>query len=75
MRQLTKKIWKKIESIFEKYQKKGLIFHEIKSHCSGQKKFLSFHTLFPNDFTIKEAHDLIYKIEKEIKKAVFNIQI
>jgi len=72
---IDKKDLEKIEDIFEKYQKKGLVFHEIKSRCSGQKKFLSFHALFPNDFTIKKAHDLIYKIEKEIKKAVFNIQI
>jgi len=72
---IDKKDLEKIKKIFEKYQKKGLVFHEIKSRKAGQKKFLSFHALFPNDFTIKKSHDLIYKIEKEIKKAVFNIQI
>jgi len=72
---IDKKDLEKIEGIFEKYQKKGLVFHEIKSRKAGQKKFLSFHALFPNDFTIKKSHDLIYKIEKEIKEAVFNIQI
>jgi cation diffusion facilitator family transporter len=72
---IDKKDLEKIEGIFEKYEKKGLVFHEIKSRKAGQKKFLSFHALFPNDFTIKKAHDLIYKIEKEIKEAVFNIQI
>ncbi len=72
---IEKKDLKRIEKIFERYQKKGLIFHEIKSRQSGQKKFLSFHALFPNNFTIKKAHDLIDKIEKEIKNTVFNIQI
>jgi divalent metal cation (Fe/Co/Zn/Cd) transporter len=72
---IDKKDLEKIEGIFEKYEKKGLVFHEIKSRKAGQKKFLSFHALFPNDFTIKKAHDLIYKIEKEIKESVFKIQI
>jgi len=72
---IDKKDLEKIKKIFEKYQKKGLIFHEIKSRRSGQKKFLSFHALFPKSYTIKKAHDLVYKIEKEIKNDVLNIQI
>lgn len=72
---IDKKELEKIKKIFEKYQKKGLVFHAIKSRQAGQKKFLSFHALFPKNYTIKKAHDLVDKIEKEIKKDVLNLQI
>jgi len=72
---IDKKELEKIKKVFEKYQKKGLVFHAIKSRQAGQKKFLSFHALFPKSYSIKKAHDLVDKIEKEIKKDVLNIQI
>jgi len=72
---IDKKDLEKIKKIFKKYQKKGLIFHEIKSRKAGQKKFLSFHALFLKAIPSKKAHDLVYKIEKEIKNDVLNIQI
>lgn len=72
---IEKKDLEKIQKVFKKYQKKGLIFHQIKSRQSGQKKFLSFHALFPNHYSIKKAHDLVDKIEREIKKVVSNLQI
>jgi len=72
---LDKNDLSKIDKIFQKYQKKGLIFHAIKSRQSGQKKFLSFHALFPKSYSIKKAHDLVDKIEKELKRKVFNLQI
>ena len=65
----------KVDKIFQKYQKKGLVFHAIKSRQSGQKKFLSFHALFPKSYSIKKAHDLVDKIEKELKRKVLNLQI
>ena len=72
---IGKKDLEKIDKVFKKYEKKGLIFHEIKSRQAGQKKFLSFHALFPKSYSIKKAHDLVDKIEKEIKKDILNLQI
>jgi len=39
------------------------------------QKFLSFHALFPKNYSIKKAHDLVDKIEKESKRKVLNLQI
>lgn len=72
---LDKKDLKIISKIFQKYEKKDIKFHSIKSRQSAQKKFLSFHILLPNNWSIKKSHDLIYKIEKEIKKNLGEIEI
>ncbi len=63
---------KKIEQILKKHQKKGFAFHKIQTRQSGQKKFISFHLLFPNQWSIKKAHDLAEKIEQEIKTKISN---
>lgn len=72
---LDKKDLIEIENIFVKYEKKGIKFHSIKSRQSARKKFLSFHILFPNHWSIKKAHDLVYKIEKQIKEKLPGIDI
>lgn len=72
---LEKKDIEKIKKIFKKYEKNGLKFHSLKSRQSAQKKFLNFHILFPNNWSIKKSHDLVYKIEKEIKKELGQIII
>lgn len=72
---LDKKDLKIISKIFQKYEKKDIKFHSIKSRQSAQKKFLSFHILLPNNWSIKKSHDLVDKIEKEIKKNLGEIEI
>ncbi|MGB9883579.1 MAG: cation diffusion facilitator family transporter [Microgenomates group bacterium] len=72
---LDEKDLNEIKNIFAKYEKKGIKFHSIKSRQSAQKKFLSFHILFPNHWSIKKAHDLADKIEKQIKKNLENAEI
>lgn len=65
---LDKKDLQKIKTIWQKYEKKGLLFHQLQARQSGQKKFISFHLLSPNGWSIKKAHDQADIIEKEIKK-------
>lgn len=69
---LDKKDLQKIKTIWQKYEKKGLLFHQLQTRQSGQKKFISFHLLFPNGWSIKKAHDQADIIEKEIKKKINN---
>ncbi|MCS6956271.1 MAG: hypothetical protein NZM02_00270 [Patescibacteria group bacterium] len=72
---LEKKDLEKIKKIFKKYEKNEIKFHSLRSRQSAQKKFLNFHILFPNCWSIKKSHDLVYKIEKEIKEKIKNIEI
>lgn len=63
---------KEIEQILKKHQKRDLDFHKIQTRQSGQKKFISFHLLFPSQWSIKKAHDLAETIEQEIKAKISN---
>jgi cation diffusion facilitator family transporter len=58
---------KMIIGILEKYKEKQLDFHSLLTRQAGRRKFISFHLLAPNGWTIQEGHDLSEIIETEIR--------
>lgn len=59
-----------IEAILNKYCQKPLIFHGLLTRQSAMRRFVSFHLIVPDNWTVKKGHDLIEIIEKEIKKTL-----
>lgn len=45
-------------------------FHHLKHRMSGYKVYVEFHLLFPDDISLKDAHDSASKIESKIKNAL-----
>lgn len=62
----------KINQTLKKYEREKITFHQLRTRLAGQKRFISFHLLFPDSWSIKKAHDLATKIEKEIKQKIPN---
>jgi len=61
-----------INQILKKYERDKITFHRLRSRLAGQKRFISFHLLFPDSWSIKKSHDMATKIEKEIKQKIAN---
>jgi cation diffusion facilitator family transporter len=61
-----------INQILKKYEREKITFHQLRTRLAGQKRFISFHLLFPDSWSIKKSHDIATKIEKEIKKKITN---
>jgi len=59
-----------IDSVFNKYEKRGLRFHGLRTRQSAQRRFVDFHVLVPGNWTVKKGHDLLEKIEKEIRDLI-----
>ena len=57
-----------IKEIIRKYKKEKIDYHAMKTRQAGQRKFISFHLLVPDEWTIKKGHDFSEKIEMEIRK-------
>jgi len=64
-----------IESIFNKYERRGLKFHGLRTRQSAQRRFVSFHVLVPGIWTVKKGHDLLEKIEKEIRDLIEKVTV
>ncbi|NNE98723.1 MAG: cation-efflux pump, partial [Pyrinomonadaceae bacterium] len=62
---------KQATGILEKYKKDlGIDYHAFRTRKSGARKFIYFHLLVPDDWTVKKGHDLAEEIELEIVKTV-----
>ena len=64
-----------IKSIFDKYERQGLKFHGLRTRQSAQRRFVSFHVLVPGNISVQKGHDLLEKIEKEIRDLIEKVTI
>jgi len=57
----------KAAEILDDYkQKLGIDYHAFRTRKSGARKFIYFHLLVPDDWTVKKGHDLAEEIELKI---------
>lgn len=62
-----------IERVNEEYQ--ILDFHKLKTRKSGAMKHIDFHITLPSDLTVKEAHDRIACLKKELDTQVKHTRV
>jgi len=58
----------KVIEVIERYKSKNIRYHSLMTRQAGQRIFISFHLLVPDEWSIKEGHDLSEEVEKEIRK-------
>jgi len=58
-----------IEKIFAEYRRRnGVEFHALRTRQAGSRRFISFHLLVPDDWTVARAHGLSEEIEERIRE-------
>jgi len=55
-----------IKEIIERYKVEGIDYHALYTKKVSSRNFISFHLLFPGNWSIYKSHELAKKIEKEI---------
>ena len=62
-----------IEKIFAEYRPRyGVAFHALLTRQSGARRFVSFHLLVPDEWTVAQAHRLSEEVEERIRSLVPN---
>ena len=64
-----------IKSILNKYERKGLKFHGLRTRQSAQRRFVDFHVLTPGNWSVRKGHDILEDIEKEIRDSIDKVTI
>ena len=64
-----------IQMLCGKYERRALKFHGLRTRQSAQRRFVSFHVLVPGIWTVKKGHDLLEKIEKEIRDLIEKVTV
>ena len=57
----------RIIEMLESFKAQNIEFHALMTRQAGQRKFISVHVLVPGHWTIQESHDMVEKIEKDIR--------
>lgn len=59
-----------IEAVLAPYREQGLDFHALRTRQAGVRSFVSMHVLVPGAWTVQQGHDLLERIEAEVRAAV-----
>lgn len=59
-----------IKTIFNRHEASGIQFHALRTRQAGVRKFISVDVLVPGAWSVQRGHDLLEKIEAEIRGAV-----
>ncbi len=60
----------KVTEILDGQLKRGVQYHDLRTRQSGAHQFISFHVLVPGKWTVQHGHNLLEKIETEIRAAL-----
>ncbi|MSU57763.1 MAG: cation transporter [Pedosphaera sp.] len=59
-----------VRKVLQTHEQEGIQFHALRSRQAGARKFISTHVLVPGDWTVQHGHELLDKIEADIRRAL-----
>ena len=59
-----------ISRILEKYEGEGIQFHALRTRQAAARRFVSVHVLVPGEWTVRDGHQLLERIEVDIRDAL-----
>jgi cation diffusion facilitator family transporter len=59
-----------VRQVLTRYEAEGVQFHALRTRQSGARKFLSVHVLVPGEWTVQRGHELLERIEKDIRRGL-----
>jgi cation diffusion facilitator family transporter len=56
-----------LKTHLEKYRLQDIQYHSLLTRQSGQRKFIAVHILVPGSWSVKQGHDILEVIERDIQ--------
>ena len=64
-----------VQEVLKRHEQAGVKFHALWTRQAGVRKFISLHVLVPGDWTVQRGHQLLERIENDIRHAVLDSTI
>lgn len=64
-----------IRAVLARNEDEGVRFHALRTRQAAARRFVSVHVLVPGDWTVLRGHDLVEKVEREIREVVRNANV
>jgi cation diffusion facilitator family transporter len=65
----------KINQALDRHKQNGVHYHALLTRQSGAERFISLHVLVPGKWTVRQGHDLLERIEADIRGALANATV
>lgn len=67
---------RELTKLFNEYARRyGVAFHALRTRQAGVRRFVSFHMLVPDEWTVAQAHRLSEEIESRMRSMVPNLGV
>jgi cation diffusion facilitator family transporter len=61
--------------VLERYRDEGVQHHALRTRRAGARRFIDFHVLVPGAWTVQQGHDMLERIEADIRAQLANTTI
>lgn len=61
--------------VLDQHMQNGVQFHDLRTRQSGSKSFISMHILVPGKWTVQRGHQLLERIEADIRHALPSAEV
>jgi cation diffusion facilitator family transporter len=59
-----------LRQLLDRYAGEGVEYHALRTRQAGARRFVSLHVLVPPDWTVQAGHELLERIEADIRRAL-----
>lgn len=64
-----------IACILESYQTEHITYHSLRTRRAGMRRFMSVHILVPGSWSVQRGHDLLERIERDLRGSLTNLTV
>ncbi|HEX3049280.1 MAG TPA: cation diffusion facilitator family transporter [Aggregatilineaceae bacterium] len=73
---LPKDEYLKVTTILDRFQEQESVkWHALRTRSSGPRRFVSFHLLVPDTWTVGQGHDLAERVEQQIRDTLSAVTV
>jgi cation diffusion facilitator family transporter len=64
-----------LDAVLGRHRSDEVRFHAIRTRQAGARRFVSMHVLVPGAWTVSRGHDLLERIEDDVRRAIPNANV
>lgn len=64
-----------LSEVLARYAESGARFHALRTRQAGPRRFVSVHVLVPGEWTVAQGHQLLERIEADLRAAVDDVSV
>jgi divalent metal cation (Fe/Co/Zn/Cd) transporter len=64
-----------VQKVLDKHVQKNVQYHALRTRQSGSRRFVSVHVLVPGNWTVQRGHELLERIEADIRQALPSVTV